>query len=125
MQERQWKEIGRLEVIRVATKRGKMPREDRAKQFMPFAALKGFQEMLKEKERIVVPRMELSEEQKEELDRKLQMLKLNDIVTVVYFHDGEYVKVKGMVSRIDVSSKTVKIVNVKIRFEDIADILMT
>ena len=119
------KEIGRLEVIRVATKRGKMPREDRAKQFMPFAALKGFQEMLKEKERIVVPRMELSEEQKEELDRKLQMLKQNDIVTVVYFHDGEYVKVKGMVSRIDVSSKTVKIVNVKIRFEDIADILMT
>ena len=125
MQERQWKEIGRLEVIRVATKRGKMSREDRAKQFMPFAALKGFQEMLKEKERIVVPRMELSEEQKEELDRKLQMLKQNDIVTVVYFHDGEYVKVKGMVSRIDVSSKTVKIVNVKIRFEDIADILMT
>lgn len=125
MQELLWKEIGRLEDIRVATKRGKMPREDRAKQFMPFAALKGFQEMLKEKERIVVPRMELSEEQKEELDRKLQMLKLNDIVTVVYFHDGEYVKVKGMVSRIDVSSKTVKIVNVKIRFEDIADILMT
>lgn len=125
MQEQQWKEIGRLEVIRVATKRGKMPREDRAKQFMPFAALKGFQEMLKEKERIVVPRMELSEEQKEELDRKLQMLKQNDIVTVVYFHDGEYVKVKGMVSRIDLSSKTVKIVNAKIRFDDIADILMT
>lgn len=109
----------------MATKRGKMPREDRAKQFMPFAALKGFQEMLKEKERIVVPRMELSEEQKEELDRKLQMLKQNDIVTVVYFHDGEYVKVKGMVSRIDLSSKTVKIVNAKIRFDDIADILMT
>ena len=124
MQERLWKEIGRLEVIRVATKRGKMPREDRAKQFMPFAALKGFQEMLKEKERIVVPRMELSEEQKEELDRKLQMLKQNDIVTVVYFHDGEYVKVKGMVSRIDVSSRVVKIVNTKIRFEDIAEILV-
>lgn len=123
MLERLWKEIGRLEVIRVATKRGKMPREDRAKQFMPFAALKGFQEMLKEKERIVVSRMELSEEQKEELDRKLQMLGKNDIVTVVYFHDGEYVKVKGMVSRIDLSSRIVKIVNTKICFDDIADIL--
>ncbi len=123
MQERLWKEIGRLEVIKVATKRGKMPREDRAKQFMPFAALKGFQEMLKEKERIVVPRMELSEEQKEELDRKLQMLEKNDIATVVYFQDGEYVKVKGMVSRIDLSSRIVKIVNTKICFDDIADIL--
>ena len=105
------------------TRRGKMPREDRAKQFMPFAALKGFQEMLKEKERIVVPRMELSEEQKEELDRKLQMLEKNDIATVVYFQDGEYVKVKGMVSRIDLSSRIVKIVNTKICFDDIADIL--
>lgn len=123
MQERLWKEIGRLEVIKVATKRGKMPREDRAKQFMPFAALKGFQEMLKEKERIVVPRMELSEEQKEELNRKLQMLEKNDIATVVYFQDGEYVKVKGMVSRIDLSSRIVKIVNTKICFDDIADIL--
>ena len=31
--------------------RGKMSREDRAKQFMPFAALKGLPEALAEKEK--------------------------------------------------------------------------
>ena len=40
----------------------KMSREDRAKQFMPFAALKGYSEALRKKERIIVPRRELSEE---------------------------------------------------------------
>jgi len=41
------KETVRLEVIGVASKpREKMPIEDRAKQFMPFAALKGLPEAL-------------------------------------------------------------------------------
>lgn len=34
------------------SKRPKMKREDRAKQFMPFDALKGFREALAEKERM-------------------------------------------------------------------------
>ncbi len=32
------------------TKHAKMPREERAKQFLPFAALKGYPEALREKE---------------------------------------------------------------------------
>ncbi len=32
--------------------RGKMPREERAKQFMPFAALKGYEEALRETEKV-------------------------------------------------------------------------
>ena len=39
-----------------------MPIEDRAKQFMPFAALKGLPEALAAREKIIVPRAELSEE---------------------------------------------------------------
>ena len=42
--------------------RGRMNREDRAKQFMPFAALKGYPEALRKKEKIVVPKIELPEE---------------------------------------------------------------
>lgn len=44
---------------------------DRAKIFMPFDAVKGFREALAEKERIIVPKTELSEERKEELDLSL------------------------------------------------------
>ena len=57
----------------------KMSKEDRAKQFMPFAALKGHQEALRKKEKIVVEKMELSDEYKEELDRKLRQVRKNPI----------------------------------------------
>lgn len=55
--------------------RGRMNREDRAKQFMPFAALKGYPEALRKKEKIVVPKIELPEEYQEELDRNFDRLR--------------------------------------------------
>lgn len=102
--------------------RPKMSREDRAKQFMPFAALKGYTEALRKKEKIVVPKVEFSEEYAEMLDRKLRQVKKNDVITVVYFCEHEYLKKTGIVSRIDETARVLKIVNTKIRFEDIYDI---
>ncbi|WP_330654226.1 YolD-like family protein [Faecalicatena faecalis] len=100
----------------------KMSREERAKQFMPFAALKGYPDALRKKEKIVVPKTELSEEYREELDRKLKQVQKNDIITVVYYEKNEYLKKTGMVSRIDETARVLKIVNTKISFEDIYDI---
>lgn len=103
--------------------RGKMSREDRAKQFMPFAALKGYENALREKEKIVVPKIELSEDMKEELDVTLKEVQLKDIVTVVYYDIDEYIKITGMVSKIDTSAGYIKIVNTKINFNDVFDII--
>lgn len=102
--------------------RPKMDRSNRAKQFMPFDALTGLRAALAGRERIIVPKRELSEEQKAELDYKLQMLKIGDMITVAYFHEGAYVQVTGMVSRIDVRGRALKIVNTQISFDDIADL---
>lgn len=102
--------------------RGGMERAERAKQFMPFAALKGYEEALREKEKIIVPKVELSEYSKEILDWKLQNIKKNDIITVVYFCNDEYLKITGMVSRLDITARVIKIVNTKIAFDDIYDI---
>ena len=101
----------------------KMSREERAKQFMPFAALKEFPEALRKKERIVVQKAELSEEYQAELDRKLRQVQKYDIITVVYFCQNEYLRRTGMVSRIDETARVLKIVNTKIPFEDLYDIL--
>ncbi len=100
----------------------KMDRENRAKQFMPFDALKGLREALAEKERIIVPKRDLSDEQKAELDYKLHQIHKMDIVTVTYFQNGEYVQVTGLVSKIDEYSRVLKIVNTRIVFDDIADL---
>lgn len=101
-----------------------MTREERAKQFMPFAALKGYPAALRKKEKIVVPKAELSEEYQTELDRKLRQVHKNDMVTAVYFCRNEYLKLTGMVSRIDESARILKIVNTKILFEDLYDIIL-
>lgn len=100
----------------------KMSREERAKQFMPFAALKGYTEALRKKEKITVPKTELSEEYQEELDRKLRQVRKNDIITVVYYCNREYLKLTGTVSEIDKTAGRLKIVNTGIAFSDIYDI---
>ena len=104
--------------------RPKMSREERAKQFMPFAALKGYPEALEKKERAVVSKAELSEEYAEILDIKLKQISQNDIITIIYFCNGEYLKKTGMVSRIDETARILKVVNTKILFDDIYDIVM-
>lgn len=102
--------------------RMKMTKEERAKQFMPFAALKGYPEALWRKEKIVVSRMELSDEYKEMLDWKLRQVQKNDMITVTYFCKNEYLKQTGMVSRIDETARILQVVNSKIPFEDIYEI---
>lgn len=100
-----------------------MPISDRAKQFMPFAALKGLPDALREKERITVPKTELSEEMAEELNRKMKCLEKGKLATVIYFHKGEYIKITGMVSRIDETCRLLVLVNTKILFDDILDVV--
>ena len=89
---------------------------------MPFAALKGYEEALREREKIIVPKSELSEEKKEELDRIFQEVRKNIILKVVYFSNDEYVQVEGMVARIDKDARILQIVNTKIPFDDIYNI---
>lgn len=98
--------------------------DNRAKQFVPFAAVKGFEEALRAKERITVERIELSEERKAELDFQLRQIKKKDIITVVYFDKDEYVKIEGMVSRLDTDARVLKVVNTKIMFDDIYEIVI-
>lgn len=95
----------------------------RAKLFLSFDALKGFQEFLRQEERIVVPCRKLSEDEYAQLDWKIHLIKPHDIVTIIYFDKTEYLKVCGMVAKIDlINSKTIQIVDKIIKIQDIVDI---
>ena len=96
-----------------------MPIADRAKQFMPFAALKGLPEALAAKEKILVQKVELSPEMEEDLDRRMHLIRRGEVITAVSFHKDEYIKITGMVARIDETSRLLQIVNTKINFDDI------
>lgn len=104
----------------VRNKRAKMSPLERAKQFMPFAALKGLPEALFEKERVTVPKSELSDERSEEIDRELHKIEKGDIITAVYYSNGEYLKISGVVTKIDMH--ILRIVNTEIKIDDLYDI---
>ena len=102
--------------------RHKMSIDKRAAQFLPFQAVKGLDEALLAKEKIVVPKIELSEEMYEELDKKMHKIKKGRIITCIYFYKGEYLKVTGMVARFDEIARVLQIVDTKIPFDDILDV---
>ena len=97
----------------------------RAKQFMPFKALTGLDEALAERERIIVPKKELSEHTIEELNRKLCSLEKGQIVTIVYYgmYEQNYKQLTGPVEKIDAYWKSVQLGNVQIHFSEISYIL--
>lgn len=95
---------------------------NRAKQFMPFAALKGLPEALEKKEKIVVRRPVLTEERMEELDYKMHQVLRGMIVSVTYYEDEEYFKKTGMVAKFSPDNRIIQVVDKKISFDAILDI---
>ena len=101
--------------------------KQRAAQFSPFAALTGYEEATDETSRLTDEKIELSEEDMEELNRKLQNLQGEAVIT--YFvkderkSGGSYVTIKGEVRRIDDYEKAIVMRDgSKIFVDDILDI---
>ena len=98
------------------------PRADRAQQFMPFAALKGYYDLIRERERVAEPKRELTDEQALALSRKLSQLKRREMACIVHYDGEAYVTARGLVSDIDLAARTVTVVRTRIPLDDIADI---
>ena len=98
-------------------------KEDRASIFLSFDALKGFREYLKQKERIVVEKRILSEDECEILNWKIHQLQKGMIISLIHFDHGEYIKTEGFLSQIDLDySKSIRIVNDIIPLKNITEI---
>ena len=111
----------------------KMSIQDRAAQFMPFAALTGYEDLIRESSRITQSRIELSETEIEELKHKLEILHRHEIekplIKVQYFvHDlkksgGSYQTVENYLHRIDdIEKKIIFKDRTTIHFEEIISI---
>ena len=96
---------------------------DRAKQFAPFAALRGYYELIRERERVIVEKIEFHEDMTEIISRKLGQLTRGMMVEIIHYADGEYVSTKGIVSEFDTVGRSLTIVKTKILFDDIFDII--
>ena len=100
----------------------KNSRADRARQFMPFSPLRGYEELLREQQREVTPRRELSEYEAEILSKKMSRVEKGCVVRVVYYAEDSYVTQVGMVSDIDFVFRTLRVIKTVIPFDDVIDI---
>lgn len=94
-------------------------RADRAAQFMPFAALRGYYELVHAQERVVEPRHELTEEEARELSETIYRVRRGQIVRAVHYDRDAYVTTTGCVARIDLIYRTISIVKTTIKLDDL------
>ena len=97
-------------------------RADRASQFMPFAALRGYYELIRKQQRVPEPRHELTDEEAIALSRTVQRVRRGHIVRVTHYDEGAYVTLTGCVSRIDLVEREMMVVKTKIKLDDIREL---
>ncbi len=100
-----------IESGRRVSSRAHMTNYSRAAQFAPFAALSGFGEGIDETARLTDRKIQLDEEEKEKLDRKLNdiLQNINDmpLIRITYFipdprkAGGKYITVDRRLKKID------------------------
>lgn len=98
-----------------------MNNKERAKQFLPFDALKGLTEALREREerRTRVEKKQLSEDMAEELSLALSEVEVGTAVRITFYSDGHYLDLEGTVTEIDAIYRRLRIGGERIRFDDI------
>ena len=120
----------------VSKTRKPMTMYNRAAQFAPFAALTGYDDVIKETSRLTDKKIEISDELKNELNQKIKFIsdniKLKPKVTITYFvsdnkkSGGIYKTISGNVRRIDEVEKCLFFTNkLIIYFDDIISIVIS
>ena len=95
---------------------------DRASQFLPFDALKGFKEAILLKEKKEENKKILFDDFNDILNLKLKKIKKGDIIKIKFFYNLEYIETVSEVKEINYSFKYLLLSNSKIYFDDILDI---
>ena len=106
------------------TVRAPMPPSRRAKQFVPFDALKGLKEDIAAKEKRSESRRELSDYMKAQISKALSELRKGEQITVVYYGslEQETLQITGTVTKVDAYWQKLGINQVMIDFQEIYEI---
>lgn len=104
-----------------------MNKADRAKQFMPFDALKGLQEELRAREerRSRVEKKDLSEEQIEAICQVLNKVRQGSRIGITFYQSGHYLSIEGTVTENSEAYHYLKVGNARIYYDDIYKIRIT
>lgn len=99
-----------------------------AAQFMPFAALTGFEELAAKQANVGEARRTLTEEHAEEISRMLVRLRKGDLVEATHYERDRYRTTIGKVRQVDSTFRMLILIgeggqpDTRILFEDIWDL---
>lgn len=122
MPQRQEKETDRSGDTEVEIRRQKMPVSKRAKQFMPFSALKGMDELMRLKEIPVYEKRILSDDEAENVNDVLKRLEKGNDIKISYFTNGSLISETGTVTEISEVFRYLRTDEKKVFFDDICEI---
>ena len=111
----------------------RMSKSQRAAQFSPFSALTGYDEMVKETERLTKDKIIMSDDEKNVINEKLNYLiqnkMLDSYISITYFvkdlkkDGGKYYKYNGKIKKIDNMNKKITLNTLeKVSIDDIINI---
>lgn len=111
-------------------KHKRMPIENRAAQFAPFAALTGHGAAIVETARLTEKKIELSDEEKQELSKKLSLAVENQsrILITIFVPDtlkegGSYQEIIGVIKRIDLLERIITLSdNTTVSLDNVTDL---
>lgn len=104
--------------------RPKMPLSERAKQFLPFAAVRGLEEALEQKrqELLFEEKIVLATEGESEINQTLQNLSEGQTIRVRYYNGSIYEESSGILLKEDLKKRYLQTDKTLIHFEDISRI---
>ena len=122
-----------INLSRPVSKRPRMSLEQRSAQFAPFAALTGYEGQVKETARLTNKKIEINEELKEILNKKIQLIqgkiKEQPQIEITYFipdskkEGGRYETICNAIQKIDMyTNEIIMLDGTRIDIDDIIDI---
>ena len=99
-----------------------VPHADRAHIFMPFAALRGYYDLVREQERVPEPKRLLTEEDALRLSQTLTLVRKGDMVRITYYDQGAYESAVARVSQVDLAYRCLHLDCGKVCLDDVADL---
>lgn len=94
----------------------------RAKQFLPFASLKGYYDEIRERARVIEPRRDRTDDENKHLSDIVNQLKKGMMVKVKFYRGDAYETLEGLITHIDLTFHNLTIVRTKLALDDIYEI---
>jgi len=94
-------------------------KSSRAKQFLPFASLKGYYDEIRERNRVIQARRDRTDEENILLSFQMNQIKKGMMIKVTHYVKDAYETTEGLVTHIDLAFHTLSIVKTKISLDDI------